>query len=136
MLEFAEGIALAEFTRGCVRARQPWRSLPQALRSSVRAAVAGRVRHTPRVVGGDCPLLVGLIALADRPLLPELRWVILLGAASYAMYLLHSLPTASWCRSSAAWIDASGLRVLSGMAIALAGTIVASMTSTLGLNGR
>ena len=133
MLEFAAGIALAELhARGLRLARAPAVALTAAgLALILFAPLTPAEFGASRVfwVGIPALLLVGSIALSDRPLIPESRWVILLGAASYAMYLLHSFPNRIVV-SMIRWLglDASAPTVfLSGLAVALAGTIVLSV---------
>lgn len=133
MLEFAAGIALAELhARGTRLARAPAAALAAAGVALILFAPMSPAEFgASRVVWVGIPalLLVGSIALADRPLIPESRWVILLGAASYAMYLLHSFPNRIVV-AAIRWLglDASAPAVfVSGLVIALAGTIVVSV---------
>ncbi len=132
MLEFAAGIALAELhARGLRLARAPAIAIAAAGVALILFAPLSPVEFgASRVfwVGIPALLLVGSIALADCPLIPESRWVMLLGAASYAMYLLHSFPNRVVV-AMIRWLglDASAPSVfLSGLVIALAATTVLS----------
>jgi exopolysaccharide production protein ExoZ len=133
MLEFAAGIVLAElYARG-------WRLSRRLALAGVAAAVAfflfapipptefnaGRVLW----LGLPSLLLVASLALTDRPLIPVWRWVILLGAASYAMYLLHSLPNrAVIAVMFRLGLDAGNMLVFTTtLAVALAGTVALSV---------
>ena len=131
MLEFAAGIVLAElYARG-------WRLSRRLALAGVAAAVAfflfapipptefnaGRVLW----LGLPSLLLVASLALTDRPLIPVWRWVILLGAASYAMYLLmpNRAVIAVMFRLG---LDAGNMLVFTTtLAVALAGTVALSV---------
>jgi peptidoglycan/LPS O-acetylase OafA/YrhL len=133
MLEFAAGIALAELhARGLRLARAPAVAVAATGVALILFLPLSPTEFgTSRVfwVGIPALLLVGSTALADRPLLPESRWVILLGAASYAIYLLHSLPNRIVV-STIRWLglDPSTPAVfLAGLAVALIGTTVLSV---------
>jgi peptidoglycan/LPS O-acetylase OafA/YrhL len=133
MLEFAAGIVLAEvFARGLRLTRAPAVAIATlGVALILFAPLSPAEFGASRVfwVGIPALLLVGSIALADRPLIPESRWVLLLGAASYAIYLLHSLPN----RVVVSVITRLGLDpgapavFLSGLVIALTGTLVLSI---------
>jgi len=96
VLEFAAGVALAE-----VHARGATLPRPLAVAGVLVALAAYLFAPVPstelgfaRLLGWGVPavMLVGSVALSAQPLAPRWQPLLLLGAASYGMYLLHSVP--------------------------------------------
>jgi peptidoglycan/LPS O-acetylase OafA/YrhL len=133
MLEFAAGIALAELYGRGLRLARPLAiaGVAVAVAFFLFAPIPPSEFNTGRVLwlGAPSLLLVGSLALADTPLIPAWRWVILLGAASYAMYLLHSLPNrAVIAIMFTLGLDASNTVVFfAAMLVAIAGTVALSV---------